>query len=123
MKIKILAVFLVALACFSAEKYKPLLVMFNATEMTLSWTSSLDDKTKHVIDFKDRTMTQNGKEPKRFTVNEQVQLLQLLAALSNYVIESEDWYKDPKKYEEDHKDNHQGTKQYHGTIPPSGPTI
>jgi hypothetical protein len=95
MKLLLLIVAL-AVGLSAADNKKPFLVTFDASTMTLSWVSTKDGKTKHSVDFRTRLMDRDGKGKKRFTAQEQAQMVQYFTLLMSYVVESEDWYERPE---------------------------
>jgi hypothetical protein len=105
MKTPILAVIaVVALGVGAAAMKQPdKRIVWNPDTAELSWTNSTDGKTKYVINYRTRLMTKNGKEPQRFSEDEQFVWLRNFIGVESYTIQSQDWHVDPQRFEEQHR--------------------
>jgi hypothetical protein len=96
---KTLLVLILATFSLSAADRK---ITWNPDTAELSWVSSTDGKTKHVVNYRTRLMTANGKQAERFSESEQFRLMQFLMALESYTLQSEDWHANPAEFERRH---------------------
>ncbi len=95
---KLLALAFISGLILSAGE-KPVVISWDASNLRLSWVSIHDGKTKHVVDFKRRTMDANGKKPYRISEAERAEIVNLLLnQLTLYAVASEDWYGDGGVY-------------------------
>jgi hypothetical protein len=94
----LLALFLAAFALNAADR----VVTWNPDKAELSWTSSVDNKTKFIISYRTRIMTANGKQPQRFGDAEQHRMMMLWMAVESYLMQSEDWHANPAEFERQH---------------------
>jgi hypothetical protein len=95
----LLALILAAFSLSAADRK----ITWNPDTAELSWVSSVDAKTKYVVNFRTRLMTANGKQPERFSESEQFRLMQFLMALEAYTLQSEDWHPNPAEFERKHE--------------------
>jgi hypothetical protein len=79
---------------------KPVVIHWDVSNLRLSWTSIKDGKTRHVIDFRKRTMDANGKKAYRISEAERAKLLFLIHGLAEYAVASEDWYERGGRYDD-----------------------
>jgi hypothetical protein len=105
MKTPVLAVLaLVALGTLVAAMKTPdRRVVWNPDSAELSWTSSIDGKTKYVINYRTRLMTRDGKQPQRFSEEEAFVWMRNFMGVEAYAIQSEDWHVNPEAFEERHR--------------------
>ena len=95
----ICAVLLLACGLAAADRK----ITWDPDKSELSWVSTADSKTKYTINLRTRLMAANGKDAKRFSESEQFYVLQFLMALESYTMQSEDWYPDPQRWQEQHE--------------------